>query len=173
MLDDTLVPRERMPSRAWATPEEWQAAVPGASASCLMPPKERSIVRQRRRSNVSRTARQQPHPLQNTVMALPDTCILCLGRPCSGPHHASRMVQQELPPELEWFAALHVRVDLGYLGMKAEYHGEQLAIPTRKPRRSQQHPHPQWSEEQKAANTALRRVRIFIEQAIGGMTRSN
>ena len=28
---------------------------------------------------------------------------------------------------------------------------------------------PQWSDAQKAANTALSRVRIFIEHAIGGM----
>jgi len=35
MLDDTLVPRERMPSRAWATPEEWQAAVPGGERLLL------------------------------------------------------------------------------------------------------------------------------------------
>ena len=31
----------------------------------------------------------------------------------------------------------------------------------------------QLSEEQKAANTALSRIRIFIEHAIGGMKRSN
>src|SRR6059058_2672274 len=32
---------------------------------------------------------------------------------------------------------------------------------------------PQLSDEQKAANTALSRVRIFIEHAIGGMKRYN
>ena len=32
---------------------------------------------------------------------------------------------------------------------------------------------PQWSDEQKAANTALSRVRIFIEHAIGGMKCDN
>src|SRR5262249_33053963 len=46
-------------------------------------------------------------------------------------------------------------------------------IPTRKPRKSQKHPNPQLSEEQKAANTALSRVRIFSEHAIGGMKRYN
>jgi len=35
MLDDTLVPLERMPDRAWATPEEWQAAVPGGERLLL------------------------------------------------------------------------------------------------------------------------------------------
>ncbi len=48
-----------------------------------------------------------------------------------------------------------------------------LDIPTRKPRKSQQHPNPQWSEEHKAAQTALSRVRIFSEHAMGGMQRDN
>jgi hypothetical protein len=83
------------------------------------------------------------------------------------------MLQPEWPPELAWFADTHVRVDLGYRGIKADYRGEQLDIPTRKPRKSQKNPNPQLSEEHKAANTALRRVRIFIAHAIGGMKRYN
>ena len=66
-----------------------------------------------------------------------------------------------------------MRVDLGYLGIKSDYRGEPIAIPTRKPRKSHKHPNPQLSEEQKAANTAMSRVRIFIEHAIGGMKRYN
>ena len=57
--------------------------------------------------------------------------------------------------------------------MKSDYRGEQIDIPTRKPRKSQKTPNPQLSEEPKAANTALSRVRILIEHAIGGMKRSN
>ena len=83
------------------------------------------------------------------------------------------MLKQELPPELDWFADINVRVDLGYLGIKSDYCGEQIDIPTRKPRKSQKHPNPQLSDEQKAANTVLSRVRIFIEHAIGGMKRYN
>jgi hypothetical protein len=30
------------------------------------------------------------------------------------------MVKREFPPEVDWFAALNVRVDLGYRGMKAD-----------------------------------------------------
>jgi hypothetical protein len=82
-------------------------------------------------------------------------------------------LKQEFPPELDWFADINVRVDLGYLGMKADYRGDRIDIPTKKPRKSKKNPIPQLSDEQKAANTALRRVRIFIEHAIGGMKRSN
>ena len=83
------------------------------------------------------------------------------------------MLKQEFPPEVDWFIDLHVGVDLGYLGIKSDYRGEQIDIPTRKPRKSQTNPNPQLSDEQKAANTTLSRVRIFIEHAIGGMKRYN
>jgi len=119
------------------------------------------------------TAEKKQHTLQNTVMSLPDKVIVFLGRTLSGHNHDDTMLQHELPPEVEWFVDLHVRVDLGYLGMKSDDRGEQIDIPTKKPRKSQKHPNPQWSEEQSAANTALSRVRIFIEHAIGGMKRSN
>jgi hypothetical protein len=81
------------------------------------------------------------------------------------------MLTQELPPELAWFADINVRVDLGELGMQSDYRGERINLPTRKPRKSQKHSNPPLSEEQKGANTALSRVRIFIEPAIGGMKR--
>jgi hypothetical protein len=46
-------------------------------------------------------------------------------------------------------------------------------MPTKKPRKSHKNPNPQVSDAQKAPNTALSHVRIFIEPAIGGMKRSN
>jgi DDE superfamily endonuclease len=106
-------------------------------------------------------------------MARPDTFIIFLGRTFSGHHHDYLMLKQELPPELDWFTDINVRVDLGYLGIKSDYCGEHIDIPTRKPRKRQKPPNPQLSDEQKAANTVLSRVRIFIEHAIGGMKRSN
>ncbi len=106
-------------------------------------------------------------------MSLPDKFIIFLGRTFSGHNHDYLMLKQELPQELDWFADLDVRVDLGYLGIKSDYRGDQIAIPTKKPRKSQKTPNPQLSDEQKAANTALSQIRIFIEHAIGGMKRYN
>ena len=57
--------------------------------------------------------------------------------------------------------------------MPSDSRGDRLAIPTKKPRKSKKHPNPQLSDEQKAANTALSQIRIFIEHAIGGMKRYN
>src|SRR5262244_1033267 len=138
-----------------------------------MPPNGRIIVHKRMRSNGSITAGKKQHTLKNTVMALPDKFIIFLGRTFSGHNHDYLMLKQELPPELDWFVGINVRVDLGYLGIQSDYRGEQIDIPTRKPRKSQKHPNPQLSEEQKAANTALSRIRIFIEHAIGGLKRYN
>jgi hypothetical protein len=106
-------------------------------------------------------------------MSLPEKLIVFLGRTFSGHHHDYSMLKQELPPELDWFAALQVQVDLGYLGMQSDYRSKRIEIPTKKPRQSKKNPNPQLSAEQKAANTALSQVRIFIEHAIGGMKRYN
>ena len=83
------------------------------------------------------------------------------------------MLKQEFPPELDWFTDIHIRVDLGYLGMQADYRGDRIDIPTKKPRKSKKNPSPALSAEQKAENTALSQVRIFVENAIGGMKRYN
>ena len=49
--------------------------------------------------------------LKNTVMAPPEKVIIFLGRTLSGHHHDDNMFKQEFPPELDWFADIHVRVD--------------------------------------------------------------
>ena len=106
-------------------------------------------------------------------MALPDKFIVFLGRTFSGHNHDYLMLKQELPPEWDWFVDINIHVDLGYLGIKSDYRGEQIDIPTKKPRKSRKTSNPQLSDAQRAANTALSRVRIFIEHAIGGMKRYN
>ena len=49
---------------------------------------------------------------------------------------AYNMLKQALSPELDWFTDIHIRVDLGYLGIQADYRGDQIDIPTKKPRKS-------------------------------------
>jgi len=106
-------------------------------------------------------------------MSLPNKFIVFLGRTFSGHNHDYSMLKQEFPPDLDWFTDINVRVDLGYLGIQSDYHGDRIAIPTKKPRKSQKNPNPQLSEAQKVANKILSQVRIFIEHAIGGMKRYN
>src|SRR5438309_6670184 len=138
-----------------------------------MPPNVPIIGHKRMPNSGSITAEKKQHTLKNTVMSLPDKLIVFLGRTFSGHNHDYSMLKQEFPPELDWFTDIHVRVDLGYLGMQSDYRGDQIDIPTKKPRKSKKNPNPQLSDEQKAVNKALSQVRIFIEHAIGGMKRYN
>src|SRR4029453_4529026 len=138
-----------------------------------MPPNGPIIVQQMMPNNVRIPVEKKQHTLKNTVMSLPNKFIVFLGRTFSGHNHDYIMLKQEFPPEVDWFTDINVRVDLVYLAIKSDYRGEQIYIPTKKPRKSKKHPNPQLSDEQKAANTALSRVRIFIEHAIGGMKRYN
>jgi DDE superfamily endonuclease len=71
------------------------------------------------------------------------------------------------------FGGMSKNTHLGYLGIQADYRGDQIEIPVKKPRKSKKNPNPQLSAVQKAANTALSQVRIFVEHAIGGMKRYN
>ena len=113
------------------------------------------------------------HTLKNTVMSLPNKFIVFLGRTFSGHNHDYIMLKQEFSPELDWFADIQVGGDLGYQGIQSDYSGDQIDIPTKKPRKSKKNPNPQLSAAQKAANKVLSQVRIFIEHAIGGMKRYN
>ena len=48
----------------------------------------------------------------------------------SGHHHDYAMLKAEFPPDNDWFATLKVLVDLGYLGIRTDYAGTQLLLPT-------------------------------------------
>jgi len=173
ILYDTFVHLDLMPSREFTTPEEVKAALQGVDR-LLIDATERAYHRSTDDAKQREHYRGKKQPtLKNTVMALPDKFIVFLGRTFRGHHHAYRLLKTEFPPELDWFADLHVRVDLGYLGIQSDYRGDRIDIPTKKPRKSKKNPTPQLSDEQKAANTALSQIRIFIEHAIGGMKRSN
>jgi hypothetical protein len=106
-------------------------------------------------------------------MTTTDKVILFLGRTFSGHHHDYNMLKTEFSPEFDWFAELSVLADLGYLGIRTDYTGEQIALPHKKPRKSKRHPDTALTDAQKAENRALSQVRILIENAIGGMKRYN
>ncbi len=111
--------------------------------------------------------------MKNTVISSVSKVILFLGRTFSAHNHDYTLLKTEFSPELDWFAQLAVLVDLGYLGIQSDYRSEQIQIPNKKPRKSKANPHPALSEEQKMQNKAISQIRIFIENAIGGMKRYN
>lgn len=83
------------------------------------------------------------------------------------------MLKEEFPPEEEWFDTLQVLVDLGYQGILTDYVGEDIHLPHKKPRKSKKNPETSLTDEQKLENQALSKIRIFVENAIGGLKRYN
>lgn len=99
--------------------------------------------------------------------------ILFLGRTFAGHTHDYTMFKEEFSPQQEWFALLQVLVDLGYQGILSDYAGDKIQIPHKKTRKSKKNPVTSLTDEQKAENQALSKVRILVEHAICGLKRYN
>ena len=99
--------------------------------------------------------------------------IVFLGCTFTGHNHDYQMLKEEFPPELDWLKELVVLVDLGYLGIEADYVAKEIQIPHKKPRKSKKNPDPQLTAQEKANNKAVSQIRIFVENAIGGIKRYN
>jgi len=106
-------------------------------------------------------------------MSTVEKVILFLGQTFTGHNHDYSMLKQEFPPEQDWFVDLNVLVDLAYLGMPKDYRNESIHLPHKKPRKSKKNPVTQLTDEQKAENRALSQIRIYVENAIGGIKRYN
>jgi len=174
LLHKTLVRLAMLPHREFKTPADLKAALHGVD-QVIIDATERAY----RRSQDDATQREhysgkrKRHTVKNTVMSRLDKFIIFLGRTFTGHNHDYSMLKAELPPELDWFADLKVWVDLGYLGILTDYAGDQIAIPTKKPRKRKNNLDPHLTDEQKAVNKAVSQIRIFVENAIGGLKRYN
>lgn len=83
------------------------------------------------------------------------------------------MLKEEFPPDKPWLADINALLDLGYQGVQKDYEGEGIEIPVKKQRKSKVNPEPKLTDEAKEKNRTLSRVRIYIENAIGGIKRYN
>jgi hypothetical protein len=115
---------------------------------------------------------KKKHTVKNTIISTVDKVILFVGQTFTGNNHDYKMLKEEFSPEQPWFDDICALVDLGYQGIKKDYGGK-IEIPYKKPRKSKANPEPKLTEEQKAKNRNLSKIRIFIENAIGGMKRYN
>jgi len=111
--------------------------------------------------------------MKNIIITTLDKVILFVGQTFGGRHHDYAMLKAEFPPEWPWFEWIGVLVDLGFQGIQSDYAGEDIYIPTKKPRKSKKNPNPQLTDEQKAVNRALSQIRILAENAISGIKRFN
>jgi len=113
------------------------------------------------------------HMIKNTIISSIDKFVLFLGGTFPGHRHDYAMLKEEFPPEIPWFGEPVVLVDLAYQGIRSDYESDNILIPHKKPRKSKANPAPRLTETQKESNRALSRVRVFVENAIGGIKRYN
>jgi hypothetical protein len=174
ILYDALVRLELMPYRRFETPEDLKTALSGIDR-VIIDATERAYRRSEdnEEQKAYYSGKKKQHTIKNTVMSGLDKWIVFVGRTFSGHNHDYKILKEELPPGLDWFEDLHVLVDLGYQGIRSDYSGDQIEIPHKKPRKSKKNPKPRLSDEQRAENKALSKVRVFVEHAIGGMKRYN
>ena len=117
--------------------------------------------------------KHKAHTVKNTVISTTKQVILFLGYTVLGAVHDYKLLNQEFPSDNDWFINLKVWVDLGYQGFQKDYVTQETKIPYKNPPKSKNNPSPQLSEDQKKDNRTMARVRVKIENAIGGMKRYN
>lgn len=113
------------------------------------------------------------HMLKNTIISYVDKYILFLGRTFPGHRHDHAMLKEEFPPEIPWFVESVLLADLAYQGICKDYEDDNILIPYKKPKKSKADPAPRLTDTQKEYNRKLSRVRVFVENAIGGLKRYN
>ncbi|MCP4372186.1 MAG: transposase [Deltaproteobacteria bacterium] len=119
------------------------------------------------------SGKQKGHTVKNTVIA--DACktVLFLGYTVSGSMHDYGLLKNEFPQAENWFENFNLWIDLGYLGIQSDYESISINIPDKKPRKSKSNPFPCLTKEQKEKNKNISKVRVVVENAIGGMKRFN
>lgn len=73
----------------------------------------------------------------------------------------------------KWFEAFVLWLDLGYLGTQKTDVAQEINMPHKKPRKSKNTPSPALTDEQKAENREISRIRVVVEHAISGLKRFN
>lgn len=111
--------------------------------------------------------------MKNLIISTLSKYILFVSATASGRVHDYTMLKETFPPEHPWFETFQVLVDLGFQGIRSDYEGNGIEIPSKKPRKSKANPEPKLTDEQKAVNQAISQIRILVENAIAGLKRYN
>jgi len=125
------------------------------------------------------SGKKKRHTVKNTVITTACHWILFFGLTVAGSVHDYTRFKEEFPlPEgtgqealAAWFEDFVLWFDLGYQGIQTRYAAKGMKKPHKKPRKSKANPNPSLSPEQKAENQEISRVRVVVEQAIGGLKR--
>jgi hypothetical protein len=125
------------------------------------------------------SGKKQRHTVNNTVIRTACQWILFFGLTVAGSVHDYGRVKEAFPlPErgdqealATGFEEVVLWLDLGYQGIHKAYAAKAINLPHKKPRKSKPNPNPSLTPEQKAENREVRRIRVIVEQAIGGLKR--
>lgn len=174
VLNETLARLGVLPHRTFDTVDDMRKAFEGID-KIIIDVTER--LRQRPEDSEKQSemysGKKKTHTSKNTIISSVDKVILFLGQTFPGHTHDYKMLKNEFPPDEPWFEHICTLADLGYQGINKDYDGNEIYIPHKKPRKSKKNPEPELAKEQKETNTALSKVRIFVENAIGGIKRFN
>lgn len=163
-----------LPHRAFSSVAELKAAFDGIE-NLIIDATERSCQRPQDDDlqKEKYSGKKKRHTVKNTIISTVKKQILFLGYTVAGSIHDYTRFKEEFPAETDWFDLFKVWVDLGYLGMQNAYKTHEIHIPHKKPKKSRKNPDTKLTPEQKEENTAMSRVRVAVENAIGGMKRFN
>lgn len=180
VLKRALAKCEVLPKREFASIEELREAFAEVS-DLFLDATERPHARPQDNEAQRKTfsGKKKRHTVKNTVIATACQWILFFGLTVAGSVHDYGRFKEEFPlPEgagkealAAWFEDFVLWLDLGYQGIQKAYAAKAINLPHKNPRRSKANPNPSLTREQKAENRAISRVRVIVEQAIGGLKR--
>jgi len=172
ILELTLDNLDVLPKRTFESVEEF-IEFTKAHEDILIDATER--IHHRKKDNEEQKAyyngKQKDHTIKNTVISTTCQIILFLGFTVLGATHDYSLFKKEFPPGCGWFKALTVWIDLGYIGFAKHFEVASLKIPYKKPYTTKNNPDPKLTPEQKKYNREVSKVRVKVENAIGGTKR--
>lgn len=180
VLKRALATHDVLPKREFGSVEELREAFADI-AELFIDATERPHVRpqddEEQRKKFS--GKKKRHMVKNTVISTACQWILFFGLTVAGSVHDYGRFKEEFPfPEgggkealATWFEDFVLWLDLGYQGIQKKYAAKAIKMPHKKPRKSKTNPSPSLTPEQKTENQAISRVRVIVEQAIGGLKR--
>lgn len=165
ILERTLGKKLVLPKRQILTPEEFFQAFPEAK-EIFIDGTERPIQRPkdnaRQKSNYS--GKKKRHTKKNIVVCDINKHIGFLGQTTAGKEHDLSILKTETIVE-HIPEGVRSHFDLGFQGIQKEYPSLNAILPKKKPRGEE------LTDNEKEQNTAKSRMRILVENAIGGAKR--
>lgn len=180
VLKRALASREVLPEREFGSVEELRDAFADMT-ELFIDATERPHVRSQDDATQRKqfSGKKKCHTVKNTVITTACQWIVFFGLTIAGSVHDYGRFKEEFPlPDetdqkalAEWFEGFVLWLDLGYQGIQKAYAAKEINLPHKKPRKSKTNPNPSLTPEQKAENREISRIRVIVEQAIGGLKR--